>query len=339
MTGAERARLAAWLGGRFGVGVRIAALAPLGGGAIQENWGLGLELPGGTRLALVLRRDAAARLPASLDRAGEYRVIEAAFAAGVRVAEPLGLCTDPAVLGGPFSLARRVQGITDPRRLTGSDAPIADADALARDLGRELARIHSIPPPRAGLGFLPPSGEPPVAARLAHLAALLDALPAPQPVLEWMLVRLAALAPPPLPAVLLHGDYRTGNLMIAEGGRIAAVLDWEFAAWGDPLEDVGWFCAPCWRFLAPEREAGGIGARAAFYAGYAEVAGAPVPAERVGFWEAFATVRWAIIALLQGERHRSERSPVLEAALTGRMAPQIAHQALGLVRALETADA
>ncbi len=139
--------------------------------------------------------------------------------------------------------------------------------------------------------------------------------------------------------MLLHGDYRTGNLMIAEGGRIAAVLDWEFAALGDPLEDIGWFCAPCWRFLAPGREAGGLGPRAAFYAGYAEVAGAPVRAERVGFWEAFATVRWAIIALLQGERHRSEGSPVLEAALTGRMAPQIAHQALALVRALERADA
>ncbi|MGC8468786.1 MAG: phosphotransferase family protein [Acetobacteraceae bacterium] len=339
MTEPERARLGAWLAGRFGAGVRMAALVPLGGGAIQENWGLDLELPDGALLALVLRRDAAARLPASLDRAAEYRVIETAFAAGVKVAEPLGLCTDPTVLGGPFSLARRVQGITNPRRLTGRDAPIADGDALARDLGRELARIHSLRPAGAALGFPPPPGEPPVVARLAHLATMLDALSAPQPVLEWMLIRLAALAPPPLPAVLLHGDYRTGNLMIEHGGRIAAVLDWEFAAWGDPLEDIGWFCAPCWRFLAPEREAGGIGARAAFYAGYAEVAGAPVPAERIGFWEAFATVRWAIIAVLQGERHRSEEAPVLEAALTGRMAPQIAHQALTLVRALEAAVA
>lgn len=333
MSEADRAPLEAWLCGRFGAGTRILALARLGGGAIQENWALDLALPEGVTRRFVLRRDAAGRLPASLDREAEYRVLEAAFAAGVTVAEPCGLCTDPAVLGGTFSLARLVSGVADPRRLTRGEAAPGDAEALGEALGRQLAGIHAIRPPHPGLGVLGAPGVPPIAARLALLARLLDALPTGQPALEWMLVWLADHAPPPSHPVLIHGDYRTGNLMIGEGGVLAAVLDWEFAAWGDPLEDIGWFCAPCWRFLAPAREAGGISSRAAFYRGYGAVAGVAVPADRIFFWEIFATLRWAIIALLQGERHASEAEPSLEAALTGRMAPQIVHQALAMIRA------
>ena len=56
---------------------------------------------------------------------------------------------------------------------------------------------------------------------------------------------------------LIHRDYRTGNYLVDEG-RLAGVLDWEFAGWGDPREDIGWFTARCWRFGGVEREAGGI---------------------------------------------------------------------------------
>ncbi len=132
---------------------------------------------------------------------------------------------------------------------------------------------------------------------------------------------------------LVHGDYRTGNLMI-DAGRLTGVLDWEFAGWGDPAEDIGWFCARCWRFARPDREAGGLASRAAFYRGYEGKAGHAVQETAVPFWEAMATLRWAIIALQQGERYRAEATPTLEPAMTGRLAPQLALDALEQVDAI-----
>ena len=62
-------------------------------------------------------------------------------------------------------------------------------------------------------------------------------------------------------------DFRTGNIMAADC-RVTGVLDWEFARWGDPHADLGWLCAPCWRFGNLALEAGGIGPRSEFYSGY-----------------------------------------------------------------------
>src|SRR5690606_3952518 len=99
--------------------------------------------------------------------------------------------------------------------------------------------------------------------------------------------------------VLCHGDYRTGNYLV-DAGSLTGILDWEFAHWGDRHEDIGWFCARCWRFGADEREAGGIASRADFYNGYNEVADRPVEESRIPYWEVMAAARWAAIALLQG---------------------------------------
>lgn len=148
-----------------------------------------------------------------------------------------------------------------------------------------------------------------------------------------MLRRLERSRKRPAAITLVHGDYRMGNIMVAEG-RIAAVLDWEFSGWGDPDEDLGWFTARCWRFGREDREAGGVAGRADLYRGYEGVSGRRVAVERAPYWEAMAAIRWAIIALQQGERHRAEEKPGLEAALSGRMAPQLVQEAMEMVREL-----
>src|SRR3546814_11208132 len=71
-------------------------------------------------------------------------------------------------------------------------------------------------------------------------------------------------APQPQGPVLLHQDFRTGNYMVDRQG-LTGILDWEFCDWGDPMSDLGWFCAACWRYAHPELEAGGIAPREAFY--------------------------------------------------------------------------
>ena len=125
-----------------------------------------------------------------------------------------------------------------------------------------------------------------------------------------------------MPATLCHRDFRTGNIM-AEAGRLTAVLDWEFADWSDPAEDLGWFCAACWRFRRPDLEAGGLGSRADLLAAYAAAGGTlPEPA-RIDWWQTIALARWAIIALHQAERQRSGGEESLELALTGHLVPEL----------------
>jgi aminoglycoside phosphotransferase (APT) family kinase protein len=126
---------------------------------------------------------------------------------------------------------------------------------------------------------------------------------------------------------LCHRDFRTGNYMVDEAG-LTGILDWEFAGWSDPLEDIGWFCAKCWRFGAIDREAGGIGRREDFYRGYESVAGKPIDLARVPYWELMAHMNWAIIAIQQAERHVSGEENSLLLALTGHIVPELEHEIL-----------
>ncbi|MEE8444628.1 MAG: phosphotransferase, partial [Alphaproteobacteria bacterium] len=115
---------------------------------------------------------------------------------------------------------------------------------------------------------------------------------------------------------LVHRDFRSGNFLV-DDGRLTAVLDWEFAGWGDPHEDIGWFCAACWRAGGDDREAGGLTTRSAFYRAYEAAGGGPVDAGAVAYWEVMAHVRWAIIARQQGARAGQGDAPrheLLEAA-------------------------
>jgi len=304
--------------------VEITGLAPLRGGAIQENWAVDAHFTGGTLAGgqrLVLRTAAATGVAASLDRLQEFAVLRAAFGAGVTVPEPLFASDGAAIFGKPFFVMRRAEGSAAAHRITRDPALDPALPAIAERLGRELARIHSIRPHRADLDFLAPYEEVEPEHQIAGFRTYLDAHPAPRPVLEWGIRWLELHLPPATDPVLCHHDFRTGNYML-DGTVLTGILDWEFTGWGDPHEDIGWFCSKGWRFARLDREAGGIADRAPFYRGYESESGRPVDPERVFFWEVLASVRWAVIALQQSDRHmiRGERS--LDLALTGRRASE-----------------
>lgn len=328
MDEARRARLAAWLRDAAGdPTLAVDGMALLSGGAIQQNWAL--DASGGR--AWVLRTDNAATLAVSHGRAEEFALLRAAFAAGVTVPEPLFLCEDAAVLGAPFFVMKRVAGTAAAHRVVRSDTLGGGREACARALGRELARIHAIRPPRADLAFLGTPPKDPCLAFVAGQRAALDRQRHPRPALEWGLRHLERTAPPPVPAVLAHNDFRTGNIMLDEGG-VTAVLDWEFSLWSDPHADLGWLCAKCWRFGNDGQEAGGIGPRAALYDGYGIVDDA-----RVRWWEVAAHIRWASIAVDQAERHISGVERNLELALTGHIVPGLEWEILRMVEARDAA--
>jgi aminoglycoside phosphotransferase (APT) family kinase protein len=315
--------------------VEISGLAPLRGGAIQENWAIDVRFSGGPLAGdqrLVLRMAAPTAIAASLDRLDEFAVLRAAFAAGITVPEPLFATDDPAVFGKPFFIMRRVSGIAAAHRIT-RDGTLAPAlPAIAERLGRELARIHTIRPPRRDLAFLPGYETVGPMQQLAGFRTYLDRHPAPRPVLEWGIRWLETHLPPPCEPVLCHHDFRTGNYML-DGATLTGILDWEFAGWGDPHEDIGWFCCKGWRFARLDREAGGIADRAPFYYGYESALGRSVDPRRVFFWEVLASVRWAIIALQQSDRYMIGGERNLDLALTGRRASECELEILMLLDA------
>lgn len=327
----KREDLAAWIAGRAGVPrVGITGLSKLSGGAIQENWAVDAELPDGPQ-RYVLRTDSPSGVAVSHGRAQEYALFRAAFDAGVTVPEPLWLEPAGDVLGKPFFVMRRVNGVAAGHRLVKDDALVPDRAALARRVGREMARIHSIRPPRPDLGFLPLPDGPPALAAVRGFRAWLDGQGTPQPVLEWGLRWLERNAPPAGSLALCHNDFRTGNYMVADG-ELTGVLDWEFAGWGDPLADIGWFCAPCWRFGARKREAGGIGALEDLLAGYEAEGGAAVDRTLIPYWIVMATMRWAIIALQQAARHVRGGETSLELALTAHVVPELELDILSMTK-------
>lgn len=308
----------------------VTACALLSGGTIQQNWRFDLSFDGGDLggpLEAVLRTDSDATLSASLTRAQEYALFKVAFAAGVCVPEPLFLLEDNP-LGRALFLMRRVTGSAHGHRLVKS-LP-TDAPELCRTLGHQLATIHAITPPMSALEFLGDAPHNPALASVKKLRDDLDALEATRPALELGLYWLEVHAPAQQPISLCHNDYRTGNYMV-EGGLLTGVLDWEFAGWGCAMQDVGWFTAPCWRFGANERVAGGIGSLNDFIAGYEQESSQTLPLDELHYWQCLATVRWAVIALAQAERHRSGVEPSLELALTYHVVPELECDVLELI--------
>jgi len=307
-------------------GIEALDYQPLSGGAIQENDGLDVRLEGGSlpgEHRFVVRSDAAATLSQSLRRWQEYQVLEVAHAAGVQVPRPYWSSRDPQVIGADFYIMQRAAGSADARKLARDDGLTrTQRSALVFEVGQNLARLHQVPCTPDCLPFLARAEGAPAQQRLDEYRHALDGLSTVYPAIELALRVLQDHAPQDSSRVLCHGDFRAGNYMV-ENGRLTAVLDWEFASWSDPNEDLGWMCARSWRFGHPEREVGGIGDKPDFFAGYQSVSGREIDPLVVSWWELIASVRWAIIAHEQAQRHLSGQQVSLELALTGRMLPEI----------------
>lgn len=310
--------------------VTITEAKRLSGGAIQENWLINAEIDGGSHagfLDAVVRTDSPSGVAASHSRAEEYAILKAVYGAGVTVPEPLWLCEDKAVIGRQFFVMRRVGGTAAGHLLVKDGRYGGDRVQLAERLGEELARIHTVRPPRTDLPFLVEFPESPAVHATRHFRQFLDTHATPRPALEWGLRWLERHAPDRDAVVLCHRDFRTGNYMVDEQG-LTGILDWEFSDWGDPLEDIGWFCAKCWRFGANGREAGGVGAREDFYRGYERVSGKPLPRDQVHYWEVMAHMNWAVIAIQQAERYLSGEEASLLLGLTGHIVPELEYEIL-----------
>jgi aminoglycoside phosphotransferase (APT) family kinase protein len=315
----------------FGGPAVIEGLSRESGGASRQTWSFD-ALVNGRRHGLILRRDppttgkASDKSATALDRATEFSVLAAAFKAGVRAPEVLFQLTAEDGLGEAFVM-RRIGGTAIARKLL-RDPPYEKARGkIATQLGEILARIHSV-----DLTTLPPLIHREAADQIAGLRRALDTLGYAQPVFELALSWLDRRKPPPSARPLLvHGDYRTGNYLADESG-VTAILDWEGAHLGDPIEDLGWLCVKSWRFGAVDKPAGGFGSREELWRAYEKAGGAKVDPARARWWEILGTVRWGIICHQQAWRHLGGAVKSMELASIGRRAVETEVDLLQLLK-------
>jgi len=213
-----------------------------GGGS---NFTFVLERGDGSRF--VLRRPPRPPLPPSAhDMVREARLQLAIREAGLaRLATIVAVCDDEGVIGVPFYVMEWLDGYV----ITDGLPPGLEEEAARRRLGEDLVdtvvEIHAADVSTPGLAAFArpgPYNERQV-RRFSQLWELNQTreLPRVVEVGNW----LAGNLPEPLPETVVHGDYRLGNMMTAadDAARVAAVLDWEMGAIGDPRADVGYLLA------------------------------------------------------------------------------------------------
>lgn len=291
--------------------------AKLSGGASQETWSFDIVHPGGN-VGAILRRapkgyGAAPTRAAGLD--AEAQLMQLAHDAGLPSPRVLHVLEPGDGLGVGF-IMQRIEGETIARKILRDEAFARARPILARRLGEVAAGIHALS--RAKLPALRVSTAP---QEIAELEREYRGFDWPRPVFELALRWLRGHDPgPPDEVTLLHGDFRHGNLIIGPDG-LRAVLDWELAHLGDPMEDLGWVCVNSWRFGEIDKPVGGFGSREELFAGYAK-AGGRVDLERVNFWEVMGTLRWGVMCCGMMQRFRSGPDHAMERAMIGRRASE-----------------
>ena len=301
-------------------GGRVDGLQRLSGGASRETFAFDL-VTGSERRPLILQRlRSAGGSGAAAPMEVEAGLLAAAAQGGVPVPEVVATDTGH-LLGAPGIVVRRLEGETIPRRLLRDERFATARSRLGGQVAEAMAAIHALPIDAA------PGLQP--TDQLAQYRQVLDDLGEPHPAFELGFRWLEANRPARGPAVVVHGDLRLGNLLVDQDG-LRAVLDWELAHLGDPLEDLGWFCVRAWRFGSP-LPAGGVATREELAAAYAAASGRAVHPDALRWWEVLGTLKWGVICIMQAWSHLSGMSRSVELATIGRRVCENEWDLLGLL--------
>ncbi len=244
--------------------LRVTSMSRIHGGASRETYSVDIayeDATGPKVKGVILRRDP----PDSLidtERRIEFAAIRTAFGkASIPAPEALFLETDSGPLGAPFFVMGRIEGGSplNPFRIDDVEPHRAD---VGRAFFRNLGAIASLDVQDSPI--LAETDAPELDAcwkrELDYWAGeIRENAREPQPVAEATIRYLQANPPPPAQKLaLVHGDYRTGNFLHDGSGGINAILDWEMAHLGDPLEDLAWATDPLWCGSDETRAAGFI---------------------------------------------------------------------------------
>lgn len=321
-------RLQAVLRRVYGEQTVLASANRLSGGASQETWLLTVKGQSAPE-SLILRRAPPGMEATEESRAlglpNEAKLIRKAHAAGVAVPEVVYVL-EPEDGAGEGFIMSRVEGETIARRILRDEEYAEARKRLPAQCGRALAGIHRIdasdmPRLRLSTGL----------EQIDHYEATYQETGACRPIFDLAISWLRDNAPKPLEPVLVHGDFRLGNIMVDENG-LAAVLDWEIAHFGDPREDVGWMCTNSWRFGQSENRLGGFGDVEPLLEAYAEAGGPELSPRDIDWWDMLGSMKWGIMCMGMYETFRSGADASVERAAIGR---RVSETEIDLINLLE----
>lgn len=299
----------------------VTGLQRLSGGANMESW---LFACGQDRF--VLRRAPSAEWIAArpLNMAGEAELIRRAHAGGVAAPEVVAELTPDDGLGIGF-IMRCLPGTADPEVALSSQPALAPV--LVSDLAKAMARIHALN--TRGLDFLPRLDP---AEGVEGLARQFAEAGGDRPLIALGLAWLRRNLSKPAEPVVVHGDFRIGNLMVHEG-RLSGVLDWELAHLGDGHEDLAYGCMAVWRFGQLDKQGFGLTDVETLARAYQAAGGEAFDPARFRFWLVYRTVWWALGCLSMGQAWRNGTDRSLERVVVAR---RCAEQELDLLLLLES---
>ena len=242
-------------------------------------------------------------LQSAHDVAREHRIISALAGSAVPVAPALGLCEDLEVNEAPFYVMRFVEGAVLHDADSARDLPAEARTAIGDDVVDVLAALHGIDPDAVGLGTLGRK-EAYIARQLKRWTTQWENSKQREiPAMDAARALLGERLPEQVGATIVHGDYRLGNMIVADG-KIQGVLDWELCTLGDPLADVG-YLLNAWvqpgevdtrqGDQAPTA-VGGFGDREALAARYAEKTRRDLSS--IAYYRAFS--HWRLAAIGEG---------------------------------------
>jgi aminoglycoside phosphotransferase (APT) family kinase protein len=292
----------------------VANLTRLSAGATNETWSLDAVRDAGVT-PLILRRSTVGRGPGVLSLQAEARVLDAVHGCDVPVPEVHHVLVPEDGLGEGF-LMERIPGATLPGKILRDPALASVRPQLASQLGGIAAAIHAVEVSR-----LPELPLLDAQRQLQHLHAQYQGQETARPVFDLAFRWLREHLPPAVTPVLVHGDYRHGNLIIGAQG-VHAVLDWELAHSGDPAEDLAWMCIPPWRFGELDKPVGGFGLREDLLAAYERASGRSSERARLEWWDVLGSLRWGIMCADMPKWLRSGRDTSIERATISRRASE-----------------
>lgn len=263
-------------------------------GRSRQNWAFDLEWQDGDELKrepLILRRDPTGGL-VETERWKEFAILRALEATSVPAPAAKWLDADGEWFGRPSLIMRRENGACDYHVLS-SKRSLDERLRLAEQFCDLLAEVHGVDWRSSQLvELLDHASSPPSVAQVDKWESVFRRdQPEAYPEIELAIHWLRETAPPAQATVLVHGDFKPGNILL-DGARITALLDWELTHLGDPLEDLGWVTQPLRR---REHIIPGVWEDAQIVARYERASGFTIDPRHVAWWNVFATFRTAVM--------------------------------------------